>query len=372
MTRKPEFALPVRPAVQGIHPYVPGKPIEAVQRELGLTEVIKLASNENPLGPSPRALAAAAGALQRVHLYPEGDSPLVREAVAARWHLPKEWVFVGNGTDEIFRLLAETYLEPGDRVVVPTPGFSTYTIITQLMGGTVVPVPCRAGANDLPAMAVAALGGDGVPPAKIVFLCRPNNPTGGVFPAAALSAFLGMIPPETLVVLDEAYQEYDTTGFDSRPFVEAHANVMVTHTFSKIYGLAGMRVGYALARPEVLNPLYTVREPFSVNIPAQAAAVAALDDAGHVAASRENNERGKAFFYAAFRELGLAFLPTEANFVLVDLGRVAAPVYEKMLRRGVIVRPCGSFGLPNCVRITFGREQENVRCLEVLRAVLKD
>ena len=372
MTKKPAFALPMRPAARLIHPYVPGKPIEAVKRELGLTEVIKLASNENPLGPSPKALAAAVEALQRVHLYPEGDSPLLRTALAERWNVPADWVFVGNGTDEVFRLLTETYLNPGDRVVVPAPGFSTYTIVTQLMGGTPVPVACRGGANDLSAMAVAALGGDGSAPAKIVFLCRPNNPTGGVFPSSALSAFLQMMPPEMLVVVDEAYQEYDTTEFDSRAFLEAHPNLLVTHTFSKIYGLAGMRIGYALARPEVLSPLYTTREPFSVNIPAQAAALAALDDAEHVAASREGNERGKGYLYEALRALGLSYLPTEANFILVDIDRPAAPVYEKMLRRGVIVRPCASFGLPNAIRITIGREQENERCIEVLRAVLKD
>ncbi len=372
MSRKPAFSLPVRAAVREIKPYVPGKPIEAVQRELGLTGVIKLASNENPLGPSPKAVAAATAALSRTHMYPEGDSPVLRAVLAERWGVPPDWVFVGNGTDEVFRLLAETYLEPGDRVVVPTPGFSTYTIVTQLMGGVAVPVPCRGGANDLPAMAVAALGSDGAPPAKLIFLCRPNNPTGGVFPASALSAFLAMIPPEVLVILDEAYQEYDTSEFDSKAFLDAHPNLMISHTFSKIYGLAGLRLGYAVARPEVLTPLYTVREPFSVNIPAQAAGLAALDDVGHVAASRESNERGKAYLDAALRGLGLSPQPTEANFILVDLGRPAAPIYQAMMRRGVIVRPCGSFGLPTCLRITIGCEAESLRCMEALKAVLKD
>lgn len=370
MAQKTPFLPPMRTAVSQITPYVPGKPIEAVQRELGLTDVIKLASNENPLGPSAKAVAAATQALQRVHMYPEGDSPDLRQALAQRWQVAPEWVFIGNGTDEILRLLAESYLEATDRVVVPVPGFSTYSIVANLMGASVIAVPCRGGANDLPGMAAAAANSQGEAVAKIIFLCRPNNPTGGVFPAPALSAMLELLPPGVIVVLDEAYAEYDTSDFPSRTFLEAHPNLVITRTFSKIYGLAGLRLGYALARPELLAPLHTVREPFSTNIPAQAAGLAALDDAAHVAASRENNARGKAYLYRALHELGLNFLPTEANFILVDLGRKALPVYQAMLRRGVIIRPCASFDLPNSIRITIGRDEQNVRCIEVLRAAL--
>lgn len=359
----------VRPEIQAMKPYVPGKSIAEVQRELGLTDIVKLASNENPLGPSPRAVAAAREALAHCHIYPEGSSPELRAKLAARWQVPADWVFVGNGSDEIFRLLAECYLQPGDRVVVPAPSFSAYTHVAQLMGAQVVAVPLRDGAADLPAMA-ATCAPPGEPPARICFVCRPNNPTGGVFPAEDFAAFLAKVPPETLVVLDEAYREYDETPFDSAAFLVRHPNLVVTRTFSKIYGLAGLRVGYGLARPEIWQPLHTCRDPFSVNLIAQAAAAAALDDESHLAASRANNQAGKALLYPALASLGLVAHPTQANFILVDLGRPARPVYEALLRQGVIVRPCASWGLDTCIRVTVGTPAQNERFLTALRQVL--
>lgn len=371
MTDKPAaFSPALRPPVRTMKPYVPGKPVEEVQRELGLSQVIKLASNENPLGPSPKAVAAAAEALARAHLYPEATAPLLRQAIAQRWQVPEDWVLVGNGTDEVFRLVGETYLDPGDRVVVPAPGFSVYTLVAELMGAEVAPVPCQDGVPDLWAMAAACQSRDGQAPAKVAWLCRPNNPTGGVFAAADLDAFLATVPADTLVVLDEAYQEYDTTGFSSQAYLLQHPNLMVTHTFSKIYGMAGLRLGYALARPEILAPLFTVRDPFSVNIPAQAAGVAALGDNDFVAHSRTVNAEGKAYLYAALRELGLRYLPTEANFILIDLGRPAAPVHQALLRKGIIIRPCASFGLPEHIRVTIGLPEQNQRFIGALADVL--
>lgn len=360
------MALTARPEILAMQPYVPGKPAAEVKRELGLTDVVKLASNENPLGASPLALAAARAALAEAHVYPEGLAPELRAALAARWDVPPDWVLVGNGSDEIFRLLTLAYLRPGDRVVVPAPSFSVYTADTQLAGGVPVPVPLRAGAMDLAAMA-AAVRAQG---ARLVFLCRPNNPTGGVFAAGEFPAFLARVPADTLVVLDQAYAEYDATGFDARPFLARHPNLVVTRTFSKVYGLAGLRVGYGVGHPQVWAPLLTIREPFSVNLVGQAAALAALSDQAHLAASLAANAAGKDYLYPLFRELGLLAYPSEANFILVDLQRDAAAVQGALLRHGVIVRGCASFGLPTCIRVTVGTVAQNQRLAAALRAVL--
>ncbi|MFO7173170.1 MAG: histidinol-phosphate transaminase [Bacillota bacterium] len=363
--------IPARPEVAAIPPYVPGLSPGEVMRELGIADVVKLASNENPLGPSPLAVAAAARAAAQGHLYPEGTAPSLRRALAAAWGLEPDWFIVGNGSDEVFRLLAEAYLRPGDRVVVPTPGFAAYTIVARLMGAAVEPVPLDpAGAMDLAAMAAVAAGTGDRPPARLVFLTRPNNPTGGVFSAEAFARFLAAVPPETLVVLDEAYREYDSTPFDTRGFVLAHPHLVVTRTFSKVYGLAGFRVGYGVGRPEVLAPLFAIRDPFSVSLIAQAAAEAALADAEHLRRSVALAREGREFLYGLCRELGLRHWPSEANFVLIDLGRPAAPVHEALLRRGVIVRPAASFGLPTCIRVTVGTPEQNQRFAAALRAVL--
>ncbi|BDG61265.1 histidinol-phosphate transaminase [Caldinitratiruptor microaerophilus] len=354
----------VRPEVAALKPYSAGKSIEEVRREYGLTRIIKLASNENPLGPSPRALQALREAAEGVNIYPEGPSTALREALGARWGVGPDWIFVGNGSDEIFRLLATTYLRRGDRVVVPRPSFPVYAGASALMGAQVDAVPLKDGAMDLPAMAARARG------ARIVFLCRPNNPTGGVFAAEAFDAFLRAVDPDTLVVLDEAYREYDDTLFDSRAFLAEYPNLIVTRTFSKIYGLAGLRLGYGVGRPGIWQPLYTVREPFSVNRLAQAAGLAALDDHDHLEASRRMNQAGRQFLTAFFREMGLRPWPTQANFVLVDLGRPAAPVFEGLLRRGVVVRLPDPADLPNALRVTVGTEEQNREFVRALTDVL--
>lgn len=365
------MAIPPRPEVGQMTPYIPGKSVAEVVRELGISDVIKLASNENPLGPSPRALAAAAEAAARGHIYPEGSSPELRRDLAARWELDPDWFFVGNGSDEVFRLLAETYLHPGDRVVVPTPGFSTYSAVAQLMGARPEPVPVNPeGGMDLPAMAAAAQPRAGAPAARMVFLCRPNNPTGGIFPAGAFQDFMQALPAQTLVVLDEAYREFDSSPFKSRNFFPDYPNLIISRTFSKVYGLAGFRVGYGVGRPELWAPLYTVRDPFSVNLIGQAAARAALADTEHLRRSVELVESGREFLYGLCRELGLRYWPSAANFVLMDLGRPAAPVHEALLRRGIIIRPAGSFGLPTCIRVTIGTGDQNRRFAEALKSVL--
>lgn len=359
--------LPVRPAVSKMKPYVPGKPVSDVQRELGITDLIKLNQNENPLGPSPKAVEAAAAAMREVHTYPEGSSRALRQRLAELWNLPDDWFIVGNGSDEVFRLLAETYLEPGDRAVVPAPSFAGYPLVIELMGAEAVRVPLASdGAMDLPAMAAAVVSSE----AKMVFLCRPNNPTGAVFAEELFPRFMADVPRGTLVILDEAYREFDETDFDSRGFLTQFPNLILTRTFSKIYGMAGFRLGYGVLRPALIAPFYTVRDPFSVNNLAAAAGLAALDDTPHLDRTLTLTRDGKAFLYEVFERLGLPYTPTEANFVLFDVGRPAVEVYEALMRLGVLIRPCGSFGLPTSLRVTVGTQSENRRFAEALEAVL--
>lgn len=358
----PEY--PVRPEVLRLAPYVAGMPVREVQREFGLTDVVKLASNENPLGPSPLALAAVTAAAAEAHFYPEPSAPALREALGRRLGLPADWLFVGNGSDEILRLLASSYIRPGDRVVVPACSFPSYQAVATLFGAEVTAVPLAAERIDLDAMAGAA------PMARLVFLCRPNNPTGTVFAEADFLRFMDRVDPATLVLVDQAYHEFDSSPFDSLAHLRAYPNLILTRTFSKAYGLAGLRVGYGMARPEVWAPLYRVREVFSVNAPAQAAALAALEDGAHLAATLALTREGKRRLEEICRGLGLAWTPSEANFLLIDLGRPAEPVFEALLRAGVIVRPGGPFGRPTCLRVTVGRPEALDRFEAALRRAL--
>lgn len=354
--------LPLRAAVKALKPYVPGKPVEDVLRQSGIADLVKLNQNENPLGPSPLAVAAATAAASRAHGYPEGSARSLREKLAAMWDLPADWFIVGNGSDELFRLLAETYLEPGDRVVVPTPSFTTYQFVAELMGAEAIRVPLAEHAMDLPAMARND--------AKLVFLCRPNNPTGAVFTEEAMRTFMGRVPRGTCVVLDEAYREFDETPFDSRALLLDYPNLIVTRTFSKIYGLAGFRLGYGIARPEAIAPLRTTRDPFSVNSLAVAAGLAALDDRDHLERTRTLTREGKAYLYGVFDRLGLPYVPSQGNFVLFGAQRPGDILSDELLRHGVLVRSCGSFGLPDSLRVTIGTPEQNERFAKALEAVL--
>ncbi len=356
----------LRDAVTRMKPYVPGKPVEDVQRELGITDLVKLNQNENPLGPSPKAVAAAVQAMSLAHTYPEGSSRVMRERLSRLWDLPADHFIVGNGSDEVFRLLAETYLEPGDKIVVPHPSFAGYPLVAELMGAEVVRVPLVDGTMDLPAMAAAAAETG----ASMIFLCRPNNPTGAVFAEEALRAFMPTVAPNVIVVVDEAYREFDQTQFDSRALVVEYPNVVVTRTFSKIYGMAGFRLGYGVGRPELFAPFYTVRDPFSVNNLAVAAGLAALEDTEHLGRTQVLTNEGKQYLYSLFERLKLSYVKSEANFILFDVGRPASEVYDAMLRRGVLLRPCGSFGLPTCLRVTVGTAEENQRFGQALLEVM--
>lgn len=359
-------SYPVRPEVLRLKPYVPGKPIAEVQQEFGLTDIVKLASNENPLGPSPLAVEALRTAVTEVHIYPEATARVLRESLGRHVGLPPTWLMVGNGSDELLRLLAASYIRAGDRVLVPGCSFPNYRAVSELFGAQVEEIPLKDETMDLEAMAARA------PDARFVFLCRPNNPTGAVFMEERFRRFMAAVPAETFVLVDQAYHEFDLSEFDSIGLLQQFPNMILTRTFSKAYGLAGLRVGYGMARPEVWQPLYAVREPFSVSVAAQVAALAALHDSAHLAATVINNRDGMRFLTAECERLGLSYIPSQGNFLMVDLHRPATPVFEGLLRRGVIVRPCGGMGRPTFLRVTVGGPEENRRFVAALEEVLAE
>jgi histidinol-phosphate aminotransferase len=334
----------------------------------GLARVAKLGSNENPLGVPPRVRDALRSAAERVYHYPDGSCAALRRRLGERAGLPADHFCVANGVDNVLTCIGLAFLDPGDRCVVARPTYTAYAGLAQLLGAETVEVPLRGWHLDVDATADAARG------AKAVFVCNPNNPTGTIIRRDEAQALLDRIDPEVLVVLDEAYAEWaDDPAFPNAvALLRRHPNLIVLRTFSKIYGLAGLRVGYAVAAPPLVDYLHQVREPFPVNRLAQAAAEAVLDDAEYIQASFDNNRRGKAFLGAAFERLGLRYLPTQANFILVDLGRPAAGVAERLARRGVIIRPGAMWGLPSWARVSIGTPEENRDAVDALAAVLQE
>lgn len=356
-----------RKALSALEPYIPGRSAEEVMEQYGLSRVAKLGSNENPLGLSPRVREALVTALDRIHHYPDGACTRLRQQLAARSGLSPEHFFCANGVDNVLTCLGLAFLDPGDRCVVGTPSYTAYATLATLLGAVPVAVPLRDWRFDVSAMAAASRG------AKVVIVCNPNNPTGSILRQNEVDMLLARVSPDTLVVLDEAYAEFvDDPAFpDGIALVRRQANLVILRTFSKIYGLAGLRVGYAIASPEITACLNQVREPFPVDRLAQAAAEAILDDTDYVRASFENNLTGKAFLARAFTDLGLRHLPSQANFILVDFGRPAEGVARQLLEHGVIVRPGGLWGLPTWARVTIGTAEENRQLVDALKAVLQ-
>lgn len=360
-----------RSAIDAITPYSPGKPIEEVARELGLdpATIIKLASNENPLGPSPKAIEAITANMSAIRLYPDSDSYLLRQALSAKLGFAAEQFIIGRGSDEIMHFLSVAYLEAGDEVVMGDPPFSMYEISTKLMGATPVKVPLRDYAHDLSAMAAAINERT-----KLVYIANPHNPTGKINSKDEVDTFLATVPDNVLVILDEAYCEYvdDIDYPDSASYLRAGKNVLVLRTFSKIYALAGLRVGYGYStRPEIIAALNQVREPFNVSNIAQFAAIASLDDIEQVTRSRAVNEIGKQFIYTACQRMGLEYVPTQTNFMLIDTRQPCREVFSKLLREGVIVRTGDIFGYPTMIRVTIGTAEENARFIDSLEKVLR-
>jgi histidinol-phosphate aminotransferase len=356
----------VTKTIESLVPYEGGKPIEALARELGVTNAVKLASNENPLGPSPKAVAAATKVLSGIHCYPDGAAYALREKLAHVHGVVMEEVIQGNGSNELLDLFVRTFARPDDHIVFAEPAFVVYKIAALASGIPFTAVPLRDGAHDLEAMADAI-----TPRTRLVFVANPNNPTGTYVGRSAVEKLLSSVPPEVIVVMDEAYIEYaDSPDFpDSMRLRHLRERMFVVRTFSKIYGLAGLRVGYAIGPRLLIDYVNRVRAPFNVSTLGQVAAIAALDDREHVEQSRALNQRERARLTAELRALGLAVLPSQANFVLCDVGRPARPVYDALLRKGVIVRPFAS--LPTSLRITIGTAAQNDRFLGALAEVLR-
>jgi histidinol-phosphate aminotransferase len=356
------------PYVRSIAPYQPGKPISEVARELGLAErdIIKLASNENPLGCGAAARAAMRQAIDTVHLYPDGASYDLRRVLADKWRLPMDMVVIGNGSNDLLDYLAMAYLAPGVSAVYSQHCFAVYPITVLARGAAGIKVPARDYGNDLSAL-VGALRAD----TRMVFLANPNNPTGTFSPYAEIRAFLERVPASVIVVLDEAYNDFlpPAERHDTVAWLERFPNLVLTRTFCKIYGLAGLRVGYMLGHAEVCDMVNRVRAPFNVNAIAQAAAIAALGDHDFVERTYANNRAGMAQLEAGFAKLGLKWIPSHANFITVDVGDGPA-VFDALLKRGVIVRPIVGYELPRHVRVTLGLPEENARFLAALGEVL--
>jgi histidinol-phosphate aminotransferase len=356
--------LLLNPALDHLPVYQPGRPIEEVARELGLNAatIIKLASNENPQGPSPKALQAMRQAITQVHLYPDGNAFYLKQRLAQKVQLPPEQLTLGNGSNELLEFIGHALLGPDTEVVVSQYCFAVYPIVTHLFGARLITVPAREFGHHLPAMSTAI-----TPKTRIVFVANPNNPTGTNSSPDDLRALIRTVPANVLLVIDEAYYEYLKDPVDLLALVRerTHPNLVLVRTFSKIYGLAGLRLGYAMGHPEFIAALEKIREPFNTNLVAQAAALAALDDEDHLRRTRENNWSGLATLAAGFSRLGLKFVPSAANFILVRVGD-GAKVFQQMQRLGVITRPMAGYQLPEWLRITVGTPAENQRCLEAL------
>ncbi len=363
----------IAPNIESLQPYVPGKPIEETRREYGLpleTPVVKLASNENPLGPSLKAVEAMRGALGELHLYPDASHHALLFRLGEHLGLPRSSLFVGNGSNEIIELLVRTFTVPGDEALLCRGSFVMYKVALQAHGRELVEVPMRDGFRyDLPAMARAL-----TPRTRIVFLANPDNPTGTAFGRAELEAFHSQVPRDCLLVLDEAYFEYvEWADYpDGMQYLSHWPNLVVLRTFSKIYGLAGERVGYGAMAPELVGYLNRTRMPFNVTSLGQVGAAAALGDPDHVRRTRELTREGRDFLTWELQKsgMGLRLSESHANFIYVDLGRPAAPVVEQLLRGGLITRPLRNYDMPNALRISVGLEEENRRLVRELKDVL--
>lgn len=364
-----DFLSLAQPGVQQLSPYVPGKPVDELARELDLdpASIVKLASNENPLGPSPKALEAIRGELTELTRYPDGNGFELKSRLAARCGVQINQVTLGNGSNDILDLVARAYLAPGLNAVFSQYAFAVYPISTQAEGAQGKVVPAKDYGHDLEAM-LAAIDAN----TRVVFIANPNNPTGTWFGPDALERFLARVPDNVLVVLDEAYIEFAEGDElpDGLKYLARYDNLLVSRTFSKAYGLAALRVGYALSSAQIADVLNRVRQPFNVNSLALAAACAALDDADYLAQSRQLNDAGMVQLEAGLRELSLSWIPSKGNFIAVDFGRDTAAINQALLRAGVIVRPVAGYGMPNFLRVSIGLPAENARFLDALAKVL--
>lgn len=363
MAQPSEFA---NAQLRDLVPYEPGKPIEDVARELGLNadEIVKLASNENPLGPSPKAIEAMREAAAGVNIYPDGGGWKLRNAIAEKFDLGMENIVLGNGSNEIIEFVGHAFLKPGDEIIAADHAFVVYKLMATLFGAKTIEVPDPGFVHDLDAMADAITDRT-----REIFIANPNNPTGTLVDQDAIDRFMDRVPEHVIVIFDEAYYEFLDTPPDTLKYVREGRNVVIMRTFSKIQGLAGLRIGYGLASSGLAEVLQKTRQPFNANMIAQEAALAALADDEHQRRTKEITDQGREFYQSAFAEMDLEFVPSFANFVLVKVGDGDA-VFADMMKQGVIVRAMRGYKLPEWIRISIGTAEENTRCLEVLKAVL--
>jgi histidinol-phosphate aminotransferase len=355
------------PYVRAIAPYQPGKPIAELERELGITGIVKLASNENPLGASPRAVAAMHEAIKTIALYPDGNGFELKDALATRYGVAHANLVLGNGSNDLLELASRAFLAPGDVAVYSAHAFAVYALATQAVGAKGITVAAKEFGHDLDAMLAAAVQHR----AKMVFIANPNNPTGTYLTADALQHFMQALPENVLVVLDEAYNEYmpEELRCDSVSWLKKYPNLIISRTFSKAYGLAGLRVGYAIAHEQITDMMNRVRQPFNVNSIAQAAAVAALHDMDFVQKTFELNQRGMQQITAGLVKLGLSYIPSYGNFISFRIGGATA-MYRRLLELGVIVRPIANYDMADYLRVSIGLETENDKFLSALAQAL--
>ncbi len=362
------------PAVRGLHPYVPGKPVSELEREYGVKDIVKLASNENPLGPGSRARAALQAGIADAGYYPDGGGFALKNRLARLHGVGTECITLGNGSNDVLVLLAEAFLTPDTEAVYSQYGFAVYPIAVQATGAKACVAPALPATDAMPlGHDLQAMTGLVSARTRLIFVANPNNPTGTWLDGTSLRRFIAAVPPSTLVVLDEAYFDY-SRGVDcpdASAWLGEFPNLVVVRTFSKAYGLAGLRVGYALSHPQVAEILNRLRQPFNVNSLALAAAEAALDDKAHLQETVRLNDDGLRQLEQGMRQLELQVVPSAGNFLLVDLGRPAGPVNESLLRQAVIARPVGNYGLPNHLRVSTGTAAQNTRFLSALAAALK-
>jgi len=353
--------------IRTLIPYEPGKPIEEVEREYGISNSIKLASNENPLGPSPKALAAIREKLDQLHLYPDGDCFYLKRGMAQKISVEPENLIFGNGSNEIIELAVRTFMRPGDEAVMAEQAFVVYPLIVQAVGGKKKAVPLRNFTHDLAAIADAITART-----RVVFLANPNNPTGTIYKRDEWERFLGKVSSNLLLSVDEAYFEYvqNPAYPDSLRYHAEDRAILTLRTFSKLYGLAGLRIGYGVGPKKLIDMMQRVRQPFNVNAAAQWAALAALEDVDHVKRSLEVNRLGMEYLQAECNRLGLEFVPSDANFILVRVGK-GQEVFKQLLSKGVIVRPMAGYQFPEHVRVTIGTMDENRKLIEALQKVMR-
>jgi histidinol-phosphate aminotransferase len=354
------------PWLEGLVVYDPGKPIEETARELGLdpSDIIKLASNENPLGPSPKAVEAMKIAAEGVHIYPDGGGYKLRTAIAEKFGMDRDNVVISNGSNEIIELVGHGFLNPGDNVIAAQHAFVVYKLMATLFGAETIEVPDPGFTHDLEAMAAAI-----TPRTRMIFIANPNNPTGTLVGQEEIDRFMEKVPDHVMVIFDEAYYEFVEDAPDTIKYIREGRNVVIMRTFSKIQGLAGLRIGFGLTTPEIARVLQKCRQPFNTNSIAQAGAIAGLADGEHQQRTRDLNDEGRAYLQQAFADLGLEYVPSYANFILVKVGDGDA-VFSGMLKRGVIIRAMRSYKLPEWVRISVGTMPQNERCIATLGEVL--